>query len=103
MSYIFASVYDHTTNKPSNMGAFKTYQPSESELEILQVIWAYESVTVRFVYEQISKKKEVGYTTILKQMQRLTTEKKILERYKEGKVHYYRAIPQESEIQQSLP
>ena len=34
-----------------------TYEPTESELEILQILWANEPATVRFVYEEIKKKR----------------------------------------------
>lgn len=79
----------------------KVFQPTESELEILQVLWANEPCTVRFIFEELSKHKEVGYTTILVQLQRMT-KKAMVSRHKEGKTHYYRAIPKEIEIQQNL-
>lgn len=80
----------------------KNYQPTESELEILQVLWANEPCTVRFIFEQLSLKKEnLGYTTILVQLQRMT-KKGMVNRSKEGKTHYYMAVPKESEVQDSL-
>ncbi len=77
------------------------YQPTDSELEILQVIWSDEPVTVRFVYEQIKRKREIGYTTILKQLQRLA-EKGVVKRELVGKTHYYSAVPKQTEVQLSL-
>lgn len=79
----------------------KKYQPTESELEILQVLWANEPCTVRFIFEQLSQEKESGYTTVLVQLQRMT-KKGLVSRYKEGKTHYYQAIPKEQEIQENL-
>ncbi len=80
----------------------KNYQPTEPELEILQVLWANEPCTVRFIFEQLSQQKEnLGYTTILVQLQRMT-KKAMVSRSKEGKTHYYSAIPKESEIQENL-
>jgi predicted transcriptional regulator len=79
----------------------KSFQPTESELEILQVLWANQPCTVRFIFEELSKEKELGYTTVLVQLQRMT-KKEMVSRYKEGKTHYYRAIPQETEVQESL-
>lgn len=79
------------------------YEPSNSELEILQILWAHEPATVRFVHEQINLKREVevGYTTILKQMQRLA-DKGVVKRKLKGKTHYYSVIPKQAEIQQNL-
>jgi predicted transcriptional regulator len=79
----------------------KKYQPTESELEILQVLWANEPCTVRFIFEQLSQEKESGYTTVLVQLQRMT-KKGLVSRYKEGKTHYYQAIPKEQEVQENL-
>ncbi|MDX1938995.1 MAG: BlaI/MecI/CopY family transcriptional regulator [Saprospiraceae bacterium] len=77
------------------------YHPSEGELEILQVLWQHEPATVRFVHEQLSKIKDVGYTTTLKQMQRLF-EKGILKRSEEGKTHLYITTVREGEVQQTM-
>lgn len=77
------------------------YQPTEQELEILQILWEHQPATVRFVFEAISKKREVGYTHILRQMQRLA-EKKILSRTLQGKTHLYSVIPQKEEMQSNL-
>ena len=79
----------------------KKYQPTESELEILQVLWENEPCTVRFIFEQLSQEKESGYTTVLVQLQRMT-KKGLVSREKEGKTHYYQAIPKEQEIQENL-
>jgi BlaI family transcriptional regulator, penicillinase repressor len=77
------------------------YQPSEAELDILQVIWASEPVNVRQVWERISQQKEVGYTTVLKQIQRMTAEGVLQKEVKDG-VHWYRAAVQEATIKQQL-
>lgn len=76
-------------------------QPTEPELEILQVLWEHQPATVKFVHEQLVQHREVGYTTILKQMQRMF-EKGMIGRVKEGKQHLYSASFSESQIQESL-
>lgn len=76
-------------------------KPSEAELEILQVLWENEPANVRFVHEQLSKKKEVGYTTTLKQMQRML-EKSLIKREGTGKSHMYSANISQADIQASL-
>ncbi len=77
------------------------YQPSDVELEILQVLWEHQPATVRTVHEKISEKREVGYTTILTFLQRMT-KKKMVKRSKAGKTHFYQAVPKETEVQQTL-
>lgn len=82
----------------------KKFQPTDAELEILQVLWQHQPCSVRFIHEQlIESGKDVAYTTILKTMQRMSENKKgLVNRHKEGKTHYYKAIPEEAAIQQSL-
>ncbi|MDW3651617.1 MAG: BlaI/MecI/CopY family transcriptional regulator [Bacteroidia bacterium] len=78
------------------------HQPSEAQLEILQILWEHEPSTVRFVHEVMSEKKEVGYTTILKQMQRMT-EKGLIEAVsQQGKSHEFKALVKESKIRKRL-
>lgn len=79
----------------------ETYHPSEGELEILQALWEEEPATVRQVHEKLSTIKDVGYTTTLKQMQRLH-EKGILSRTETGKTHLYATTVKEDEVQQTI-
>lgn len=76
-------------------------QPTQAELEILKIIWELEPVTVRSIHERISALKDVGYTTVLKQVQRLT-ERGILTRDVIEGTHYYRAAVQEQDVKQGL-
>ncbi|MGI8600601.1 MAG: BlaI/MecI/CopY family transcriptional regulator, partial [Chitinophagaceae bacterium] len=46
----------------------KYIKPTESELEILQILWQRGIATVREVHEELAKVKDVGYTTTLKLM-----------------------------------
>lgn len=77
------------------------FQPTDAELEILQVLWEYQPCTIGTVHEQISAKREVGYTTISKQFERMT-KKGMLERKKEGSKYFFTAVPKEEAVQQSL-
>ncbi|MCB9296984.1 MAG: BlaI/MecI/CopY family transcriptional regulator [Lewinellaceae bacterium] len=77
------------------------YYPSESELEILQVLWEEEPATVRTVHEALAREKDVGYTTTLKQMQRML-EKGVLRRIEKGRVHYYQTAVKGPAVRQSL-
>jgi predicted transcriptional regulator len=69
-------------------------RPTESELEILEIIWRTGSATVRQVNEELEKKgRNVGYTTTLKMMQ-IMTEKGLLTRAMDGRTHIYSALIQ---------
>ncbi len=51
------------------MATTKYIKPTESELEILQILWTKGVATVRDVHEELLKTKDAGYTTTLKLMQ----------------------------------
>ena len=76
-------------------------KPTDAELEILQVIWQHGPVPVRFVNDELNRKKQVGYTTTLKLMQ-IMTEKGLLERSEKGKKHIYKAVLKEKETKDLL-
>lgn len=79
----------------------KIPKPTESELQILQVLWQYGPSTVRFVNEQLTSGKAVGYTTTLKLMQ-IMFEKKLVSRNESEKTHVYEAAINEKEAQDQL-
>jgi predicted transcriptional regulator len=68
----------------------KNFKPTESELEILQILWEKQASTVRDVHEELSKTKVSGYTTTLKLMQ-IMYEKKLVSRDDSAKTHIYQA------------
>lgn len=63
-------------------------KPTESELEILNILWDKGPSTVRDVHEVLEHSKEAGYTTTLKLMQ-IMYEKKLLKRDTTTKSHVY--------------
>jgi len=65
-------------------------KPTAGELEILHVLWELGPSTVRRVYEALSEKKPIGYTTVLKLMQ-IMTSKGIVRRNEEQRAHVYEA------------
>jgi len=83
------------------MSENKKYQPTESELEILQILWFYGPSTVKFINEKQNEDKEVGYTTTLKIMQ-IMAEKGMLYVNKESKQHIYTPTLDETETQGKL-
>jgi len=69
----------------------KNNKPTESELEILQVLWNRQPATVRDVHEELLKTKEAGYTTTLKLMQ-IMFEKGLVTRDSSNKTHIYETV-----------
>jgi predicted transcriptional regulator len=65
-------------------------KPTASELEILRVLWTRGPSTVREVYEALSEKKPVGYTTVLKLLQ-IMTAKGTVRRNENQRAHVYEA------------
>ncbi|MEO6455181.1 MAG: BlaI/MecI/CopY family transcriptional regulator [Ginsengibacter sp.] len=70
------------------MTIIKNLRPTESELEILKILWNKEKATVREVHEELSKTKESGYTTTLKLLQ-IMFEKGLVKRDDSNKTHIY--------------
>jgi BlaI family transcriptional regulator, penicillinase repressor len=79
----------------------KKYNPTESELEILHILWEKGAATVRDVHEVIEQSKETGYTTTLKLMQ-IMTEKGILERETSTRTHIYKPLLSREKTQESF-
>lgn len=80
---------------------FHMSKPTNGELEILRVLWKDGPSSVRFVNEQLSADRTIGYTTTLKLMQ-IMHDKGFLSRTRSGKTHIYRADVTEEETQQQL-
>lgn len=78
-----------------------TPKPTESELEILQILWQKGQATVREVHEEITQVKEAGYTTTLKIMQ-IMAEKGLVVRNEDSRTHIYQAAVQEEDMQKTL-
>jgi len=75
-------------------------KPTESELEILQVLWQKGTCTVREVHEELAKNKEAGYTTTLKLMQ-IMFDKGLVTRDASAKSHVYKAAFSERQAQKT--
>lgn len=75
--------------------------PTNSELEILNVLWKRGPSTVRDVHEELGAKRDVGYTTILKLMQ-LMAEKGLVRRNESARSHVYAAAVQEKRVKRHL-
>lgn len=76
-------------------------RPTEAELEILSILWKHGPSTVRTINEELNNKKNVGYTTTLKIMQ-IMTEKGMLQRSLDGRMHIYDSLLKEEDVQSRL-
>ncbi len=88
-------------------------KPTDSELEILHILWAQGPSTVRTVNDLLNEqrrnaapssgktKESAGYTTTLKLMQ-IMFEKGLVSRVEEGRTHAYTASVRESDTQDLL-
>lgn len=79
----------------------KYIKPTESELEILQILWEKGLATVREVHETLSKTKDVGYTTTLKLMQ-IMHEKGLVKRDESMRTHVYQALVNKEKTQKHI-
>lgn len=75
--------------------------PTEAELSVLRVLWERGASTVREVFETISAGKNVGYTTVLKQMQ-VMHQKGLLARSERFRSHVYEPAIERSVTQRQL-
>lgn len=78
-------------------------KPTESELEILQILWKKGPATVREINDQLNdgQDKSTGYTTTLKIMQ-IMYEKGLLLRDDSQRTHIYTAAVREGKIQTAM-
>jgi predicted transcriptional regulator len=83
------------------MATIKTIKPTESELEILQILWKKGNASVREVHEELLITKEAGYTTTLKLMQ-IMHEKGLVKRDDSIKTHIYQAAVSKEKTQKHL-
>jgi len=79
----------------------KQIKPTDSELEILNILWAKGPSTVREIHEVLEQNKEAGYTTSLKLLQ-IMHEKGLVSRDTSSKTHIYTAAIAQEKIQGQL-
>ena len=76
-------------------------RPTDSELDILTVLWSIGPATVRQVHELICKRRPAQYSTILKFMQ-IMADKGLLLRDESQRAHIYKAARPREWTQQQL-
>lgn len=63
--------------------------PSDAELKLLRELWEHGEQSVADLHERVQSYWPVGYTTVLKLLQRMT-EKGLVTRRPDGRAHLYR-------------
>jgi predicted transcriptional regulator len=76
-------------------------KPTESELEILSILWKLKKASVREIHDQISETKDTGYTTTLKLLQ-IMLAKGLVKRDEKNRSHIYSPALTENDTQKSL-
>lgn len=76
-------------------------KPTETELEILQILWQNGASSVREINDIMNNSREVGYTTTLKLMQ-IMNEKELTVRDTANRTHIYQANVEEKKIKSGL-
>lgn len=76
-------------------------KPTESELEILALLWELKEASVRQIHERLAETKDTGYTTTLKIMQ-IMHAKGMVSRDEQNRSHIYRPLTNQKDTQKSL-
>jgi predicted transcriptional regulator len=76
--------------------------PTPAELEILSVLWARGPSTCREVYELLTRRDRIGYTTVLKILQIMVAKGLASREDGAGRSHRYRAAASQDATQQGL-
>lgn len=83
------------------MARLAAVKPTNSELEILRVLWDRGPSTVAEVHETLHSRRPTGYTTVLKMLQ-IMLEKGIVSRDGSRRQHIYAALLSENSVQKHL-
>ncbi|MBA3342562.1 MAG: BlaI/MecI/CopY family transcriptional regulator [Gemmatimonadaceae bacterium] len=78
-----------------------TQIPSNGELKILRILWRRGPRTVREVHDALGRKRDIGYTTVLKTMQ-VMAEKGLVTRNESERSHVYSHAVEEKSIKRRL-
>jgi predicted transcriptional regulator len=76
-------------------------RPTESELELLRILWENQPATVRDIYDTLNQERPSGYTTVLKLLQ-IMTAKGLVVRDEANRAHVYRAAISQDAMQSKI-
>jgi BlaI family transcriptional regulator, penicillinase repressor len=84
------------TNTPNTLP-----RPTESELELLRILWDKQPATVRAIFDALNQERPSGYTTVLKLLQ-IMTAKGLVVRDEANRAHVYRSAISQDAMQSKL-
>jgi len=70
---------------------------TDTELEIMHVVWELDGGTVRQVHELLNKQRPLAYTTVMTMMN-ILEEKGHLTRRKEGRAYHYEPVRPKNQV-----
>ena len=76
-------------------------RPTESELELLRILWEKQPATVREIYDALNTERPSGYTTVLKLLQ-IMTAKGLVVRDEANRAHVYRSAISQDAMQSKI-
>jgi BlaI family penicillinase repressor len=76
-------------------------RPTESELELLRILWDKQPATVREIYDTLNTERPSGYTTVLKLLQ-IMTAKGLVVRDEANRAHVYRSAISQDAMQSKI-
>jgi BlaI family penicillinase repressor len=76
-------------------------RPTESELELLRILWYKQPATVREIYDALNTERPSGYTTVLKLLQ-IMTAKGLVVRDEANRAHVYRSAISQDAMQSKI-
>ena len=76
-------------------------QPTETELNILRVLWESGPAPVRVIHEEISKAKETNYSTTVKMLS-VMLDKGLVKRDENVRPHIYRTVKKQETTQKGM-
>ena len=80
----------------------KKRKPSIAETAILTVLWEKQPCSVKDIHAVLSQSKDVGYTTTLKQVQRMHDKGMVTRKPGDGKSFIYSAAESEADTKSAL-
>jgi predicted transcriptional regulator len=79
----------------------KSSRLTDTELEVMLVVWQLGSPTVREVHRVLGERRQIAYTTVMTMMN-ILEEKGYLQRSKEGRAYVYEPMRPKSEVIASM-
>jgi len=76
-------------------------RPTESELELLRILWDKQPATVREIFDALNLERPSGYTTVLKLLQ-IMTAKGLVMRDEANRAHVYRSALSQEDMQSKI-